>query len=155
MSVSSITGITEIVAVNGPNTGVIISNSNVAAIPAPESVDLSWTGYFANNGATMTVRDSTFENTQGFRNLVYSEGASTTTVERVDFLKVNSGLQTEERPASVMQASSDSTLNLKDSLVQEVDGVTVSAPRLWASSLFRFSYLINDRDFSVGCNCCF
>ena len=130
MSVTSITGITEIVAVTGPSTEVVISNSNVASIPAPESVDLSWTGYFANNGATMTVRDSTFENTEGFRHLVYSEGASTTTVERVDFLKVNSGLQSSDRPASVMQVSSDSTLNLKDSLVQEVDGVTVSAQRV-------------------------
>lgn len=152
MSVRSVTGITEMIMADGQGTAVVITNSNVAAIPKPENVINSWTGLFADNGGSVTISDSTFSDTQGFRHLVYTEGGSTINVVRVDFLKAISDLQDGTRPAAVMHTGgTGSTLNLRDSLVQEADDVRVSTQRVLASSVLRFSLLIIDRDFLVDC----
>ena len=150
MSVRSVTGITEMIMADGAGTAVVITNSNVTAIPKPENVINSWTGLFADNGGSVTISDSTFSDTQGFRHLVYTEGGSTITVQRVDFLKPISDLQDGTRPAAVMHSGgTGSTLTLRDSLVQEADGVRVSTQRVLASSFLPFSPLIIDRGFLV------
>lgn len=86
MTVNDMTDISEIVSVDGAGTDAVVSNSEVTSIPAPESGADAWTGFQANNGGTVTVRDSTISNVNGYRSLVNSIAGSTITVERVDIV---------------------------------------------------------------------
>lgn len=86
MSITTVADITEIVTIDGAGTSAVITNANVANIARPDSVENAWRGFVATNGATMSVSDSTIQDTEGVRALFNSISGSEITVQRVDVI---------------------------------------------------------------------
>ena len=86
MSVAAVADITEIVTIDGAGTNAVITNSNVTDIARPDAAENALRGFVATNGATMSVSDSTIQDTIGSRVLFNSISGSEITVERVDVI---------------------------------------------------------------------
>ena len=84
MSVSGVSDLNEIVSIDGAGTSATVTNANVANIAQPATAADAWRAFVANNGATMSISDSTISDVVGSRVLFNSLANSEITVDRVD-----------------------------------------------------------------------